>query len=269
MPHLQSIRIYPIKSTAGLQLEHCTVQARGLCGDRRMMLVDQQGRFVTGRTHPALTAIRCQRHGDGWRVTAPGKSPLVLHSDSDAETRIQVTVWADQVSARAFSEEVDQWFSDVLQQPVRLASMDAQSERPIEPGFGQSGDQVSFADGYPLLLISRAAVEELNRHLSTPVKMANFRPNLVVSDCSAHAEDQWHRIRIGEVEFDLVKPCSRCVFTTVDPERHQKRTDGEPLRTLVQYRRREGKVMFGQNIIARGAGRICAGDEVEVLDASN
>ncbi|GJM09082.1 MAG: MOSC domain-containing protein [Lysobacteraceae bacterium] len=233
-----------------------------------MMLVDQRGRFVTGRTNPQLTAIRCQPQGDGWRVTTPGKPSLSLHGNADGDRRLQATVWTDQVSASTFGVEVDQWFSDVLEQPVRLVMMDAQSERGIEPGFGQPGDQVSFADGYPLLLISRAAVDELNRHLSTPVKMANFRPNLVVSDCSAHAEDQWHRIRVGEVEFDLVKPCARCVFTTVDPERHQKRTDGEPLRTLVRYRRRDGKVMFGQNVIARGAGRISAGDVVEVLEAT-
>lgn len=266
MAILQSIRIYPIKSIAPLHLDQCEVERRGLAGDRRMMLVDAAGSFISGRSHPQLTAISCEERAHGrWRVSAPEQSDLDLHPPGPDAPRQSVRVWSDDVTTQLFSDAVNQWFSQYLKTPVRLVAMDAQSHRSLEPGFGNADDEVSFADGYPLLLLSRAAVDALNGHLSAPVKAANFRPNLVISDCAAHAEDGWQRIRIGEVEFDLVKPCARCVFTTVDPDRNEKRTDGEPLRTLVKYRKQQGKVMFGQNVIARGAGRVCAGDSVEVI----
>jgi uncharacterized protein YcbX len=129
----------------------------------------------------------------------------------------------------------------------------------------QTGDEVSFADAFPLLLISRAALDGLNARLAKPVSMLRFRPNLVVEGVAAHAEDGWKRIRIGEVEFDVAKACTRCVFTTVDPMRGERDPDGEPLRTLIGYRRTADGVTFGQNLIPRSAGSVRVGDAVEVL----
>jgi uncharacterized protein YcbX len=143
--------------------------------------------------------------------------------------------------------------------------MDALAVRAINPEYSRVGDEVSFADGYPLLMISLAALDALNVRLTAPVTMQHFRPNLVVRGAVAHAEDNWKSIRIGDVPFDVVKPCTRCVFTTVDPQRGTFDPDGEPLRTLTGYRRTPIGVTFGQNLIPRGRGQIRLGDPVEVL----
>ena len=141
--------------------------------------------------------------------------------------------------------------------------MDAGVTRPMTDAHSQAGDEVSFADAFPLLLISRAALDGLNARLAKPVSMLQFRPNLVVDGAPAHAEDGWKRIRIGEVEFDVAKPCTRCVFTTVDPLRGERDPDGEPLRTLIGYRRNGDGVTFGQNLIPRSLGTLRIGDAVK------
>ncbi|MEO8460896.1 MAG: MOSC domain-containing protein, partial [Dokdonella sp.] len=161
--------------------------------------------------------------------------------------------------------EADAWISEYLDQPARFLQMDADCVRPVDANYARAGDEVSFADGYPLLLISEAALDELNSRLAHPVSMLRFRPNLVIADSVAHAEDGWKRLRIGAVEFDVVKPCIRCVFTTVDFERGEFAADGEPLRTLITYRRTPNGVAFGQNLIPRGGGNLHVGDTVEVL----
>ena len=263
MPALESIRIYPIKSCAGHAVAAAETRRRGLAGDRRLMLVDAAGHFVTGRRYPQLTQIAVQQDSTGLVCRAPGRSDLNLPEASSRRRR--VVVWKSEVDARCYADEVDAWFSAIVGADVHLVGMDEHSSRPVDPEFAESGDQVSFADGYPLLLISRTAVTALNERLLSPVKMANFRPNLIVSGTPPHAEDGWHRIRIGDVEFDIVKPCARCVFTTVDPDTGEKRSDGEPLRTLAGYRRSNRQIEFGQNLIARGVGTIRAGDEVHVI----
>jgi hypothetical protein len=138
-------------------------------------------------------------------------------------------------------------------------------ERPVDPQYAAPEDRVGFADGFPLLLLSRASLEELNRQLPRAVRMENFRPNLVVEGCAPFAEDTWKRLRVGSVELEVVKPCARCVFTTVDPLTGQKAADGEPLRTLTRVRRIQGKAMFGQNVVVRRPGMLQVGDAVEVL----
>jgi hypothetical protein len=143
--------------------------------------------------------------------------------------------------------------------------MDATCVRAVSPDYGQPGDEVSFADGFPLLLISQAALDLLNTKLAAPVPMLRFRPSIVVTGTQAHAEDDWKRIRVGAIEFDVVKPCIRCVFTTVDFTRGEFDPGGEPLRTLLTYRRTPAGVSFGQNLIPRGVGTLRTGDAVEVL----
>ncbi len=157
------------------------------------------------------------------------------------------------------------WLSDWLEHELRLVHMDAVATRAVDPARSRAGDEVSFADGFPLLLISQAALDELNARLAAPVPMLRFRPNLVVAGSDAHAEDGWRRLRIGAIEFEAVKPCVRCVFTTVDPERGAFDPTGEPLKTLKHYRRGEKGITFGMNLIARGSGSLRLGDAVEVL----
>ena len=147
----------------------------------------------------------------------------------------------------------------------RLAYMDDTLRRPVDPDYALDDDITSFADGFPVLLISEASLADLNGRLSQPVTMGHFRPNLVASGCAAFAEDGWQQIRIGTAEFALVKPCSRCIFTTVDPQTGARTTDGEPLTTLARYRRAEGGVMFGQNLLVTQPGHVSINDTITVL----
>jgi hypothetical protein len=265
---LTGLHIYPIKSSAGLALPEAQVEARGLRHDRRWMLVDAEGRFVTGRQYPRLVLLRAFPSDDGLRIEAPGREALrVLWPAPDA-ARVGVTVWKDTIEAALAAPAAHEWLSAFLGSEVRLVHLDAASVRNkvLSPPLAPAAHPVSFADGYPLLLISEPSLAELNSHLLEPVTMAHFRPNLVVSAGAPHAEDGWRRIRIGSAEFDLVKTCVRCVFTTVLPDEGRRRDDGEPLRTLKTYRRSQDGVIFGMNLVVRQPGRLALGDAVTVLD---
>jgi uncharacterized protein YcbX len=167
------------------------------------------------------------------------------------------------------THDAHDWFSAYLGAPHRLVYMDDACTRALKAmydgKYGEDDDRMSFADGFPVLLISQAALDHLNGKLAQPLPMLRFRPNLVVAGTEPHAEDGWKRIRIGDVELDVVKSCTRCVFTTVDFERGERDPSGEPLRTLTQYRRSPNGVTFGQNLIPRKLGTVHVGDTVEVL----
>ena len=204
--------------------------------------------------------------GDVLRLRAPGMTELAIPVQPASPDHLMVTVWKDQVKAVAPSEAADAWFSEWLDKPVRLVQMTDDIHRSVDPDYGRPGDEVSFADGFPLLLITTASLEDLNRRLAQPVPMRRFRPNLVIEGAEPYAEDTWTRLRIGEVEFEGVKNCSRCVFTTIDPETGTKSADGEPLKTLGTYRLGEGGIYFGQNLIPRSGGTLRVGDPVEILE---
>jgi uncharacterized protein YcbX len=260
------INIYPIKSTRRIALQESEVLPRGLPWDRRWMLVDAQGRFVTARDYPSLAMVQTVLKDGVLQVRVAGADALQLPlRPTDGEVA-RVTVWRDQCDAIPAGAQADAWFSDYLGLPCRLVQMTDELVRGVDPDYGRVGDEVSFADGFPLLLISEASLADLNNRLQTPVSMRRFRPNLVVDGERAYAEDQWRRIRVGDVEFEGVKNCSRCVFTTIDPDTGVKDPSREPLRTLGGYRRKpEGGVYFGQNLIPRSGGAIHVGDGVEIL----
>lgn len=261
---LSHLYLYPIKSSAPLEVQSAEVEPRGLRHDRRWMVVDAQGQFLTGRKLPRMTLIRATPNAAGLLLEAP-QMPVLQVDFPVGGHGLPVKVWKSEVIAWPVATQADAWLSTFLGQPVRLVHMDARVSRAITSSHSLPGDEVSFADGFPLLLISQAALEQLNARLATPVSMLQFRPNLVVDGVAAHAEDGWKRIRVGSVELEVAKPCARCVFTTVDPARGERDPAGEPLRTLIGYRRREGGVMFGQNLIPRSSGTLRPGDAVEIL----
>jgi MOSC domain-containing protein len=265
MPVLSRIFLYPIKSTRGLPLTRATVEPMGLAHDRRWMVVRPDGGFITGRESPALVRVSAVPSEGGLELSAPGRPGLRVPVPPADAPRLDVAIWKERCSAARAGPEADRWFSESLGEPVVLVYVDARMERPVDPRYAGPEERVGFADAFPLLLLSRASVEELNRRLSRPVTVENFRPNLVVEGCEPFAEDSWRRLRVGSVELEVVKPCSRCVFTTVDPLTGMKATDGEPLRTLSGFRRMGGKVMFGQNALVRRPGTIQVGDPVELL----
>jgi len=266
---LSSVHIYPLKSGAPLERSEAQVETRGLAHDRRWMVINATGKFITGREEARLTLIRARPDGDALLLDAPGMPSLRVDPPNASATRVDSAVWGAAVKPRLASNEAHDWLSAFLAKPVRLVHMDADCRRALKAKYdgkyGIDADEVSFADGFPLLLISQAALDLLNSKLAQAVPILRFRPNLVVAGTAPHAEDGWKRIRIGEVEFEVAKPCTRCVFTTVDFERGERDRSGEPLRTLTTYRRSPDGVTFGQNLIPRGHGVVRAGDRVEII----
>lgn len=260
---LSALHVFPVKSCAALVLDEAQVERRGLARDRRWMVVDGEGTFITGRQEPRLVLLRAQPVAGGLLLAAPGMPALRIAEPVDG--RGGVTVWRDHVNALHASAQASEWLSRFLGRDCRLVFMDEAAQRPVDPAYASAGDEVSFADAFPLLMISEGSLAGLNARLDVPVPMLRFRPNLVVAGAEPHAEDGWKRIRIGEIEFDVAKPCIRCAFTTVMPETGTLDPRGEPLRTLATYRRGERGVTFGQNLLVRSTGRLCVNDPVTVL----
>ncbi|MDO6445201.1 YcbX family protein [Colwellia sp. 1_MG-2023] len=267
-PIVQSLHIYPIKSTAEIALSKSWIDDFGLSFDRRFVVTDLNGQFITARTQPKLCLIQSYLTPKGLVLTAPNMPELEVTFANFSEQYHVVTVWKDDINALYCHQHYDKWFSQYLNLPCQLHFFADKSSRKVN----NSDKQVGFADGYPLLLISQASLNDLNNRLTTrygdnaSVSMTQFRPNIVVNDTMAFAEDGWQRIRIGDIEFEVVKPCSRCVFTTIDPNNAEKHPNQEPLSTLKSYRQvAKGDVMFGQNIIPLSKGQIKQGDNVTIL----
>lgn len=267
MMRLASLHVYPIKSARGIAPESWLVDEFGLQWDRRWMLVDADGLFVSQRDHPRLALIVPEIRGDALRVTAPGMQPIELPLDTRPDAaRIDVTIWKDRVQASEVCDDADAWFSSALAMPVRLVFVPSDTLRPVDPDYALTPqDRVSFADAFPFLIAGSASLAELNSRLAAPLPMNRFRPNLVVDGSAPFEEDSWTRIRVGALEMAVVKPCARCVVTTIDQETGDR--GAEPLRTLAEYRRQGSKVMFGQNAIHLGTGVLSVGDTIEVQRA--
>jgi uncharacterized protein YcbX len=260
-----------VKSLGGQALMQAVVEPRGLAGDRRWMLTTPDGRFLTRREMPAMARIQAEWAERGIVLSHDDAGMLTVAEPLSGAERA-VRVWDDVVAATDAGDVAAQWLSAVFARPVRLVHMPDAVQRPVDAGFGRAGDQVSFADGFPLLVTTVESLDELNRHLGAPITMARFRPNLVIAGAlAAFAEDGWQIVRIGDVRMRVVKPCTRCVITTQDPDSGEVVEKMEPLRTL----RAMGRVMpgegrlrepiFGQNAIPDDAGVIAVGDKVEVL----
>jgi len=274
-PRVTGIFIYPLKGAAGIALAAAELDGLGFRDDRRWMIVDGNRQFVSQRTMPRLALIRpALEHGE-LVLRAPGHEPLTLPRAESALARKDpasvagrtVRVWNDDVTADDAGAAADAWITAFLGSPAHLVRLAADTVRPVDPRFARRPtDRVAFVDGYPCLLISQGSLDGLNRRLPQPVPMNRFRPNLVVAPTTPHAEDGWRRIRVGTATFDVVKPCGRCVVTTVDQDRGI--AGEEPLRTLATYRKVGSKVNFGQNLIHQAPARLAVGDVVEVLETA-
>ena len=260
--HIGELRIHPVKSCRAIRLEAAEVDDRGLRFDRRWMVADPDGRFLTQRHHPRLATVAPALDGDALELTAPGMPALRVPAEPAGGPAVEAEIWGDRVAAVTAGDEAAEWFSAVLGTSSRLVGMPHATRRQVSRRHGRPGDLVSFADGYPLLLISQGSLDELNRRLETPVPMDRFRPNLVVDGCPPHAEDGWSTLRAGGVTLHNVKPCARCVITTTDQLSGER--GPEPLRTLATYRTVDRKVMFGVNLVHDGRGVLRVGDGVEV-----
>ncbi len=266
MTLVQQIYTYPLKSAAGAALQACPVHGLGLSGDRRWMLVDSSGRFVTGRTLPGLVLLRATVLDDGLVLTRADGDGVIARVASEAQP-LMVTVWTDTVAAAPVQPEVDAWLSEYYRRPMRLVHLaDPQARSLARKGID---GHVSFADAYPLLLTSRASLEALSSAVGRTLDMRRFRPNLVVEGNPAWSEDGWRRIRVGAVEFRVIGRCARCIFTTVDPDTAERSVDREPLTTLERERPFPEGACFGVNImplLEEGEGLPAEDSEIEVGD---
>jgi uncharacterized protein YcbX len=253
--------VYPIKSCAGITLDSAELSATGLRHDRRWMLVDETGEFMSQRAHPRMALISTHLSNEHLTVGASGMPDLQIPLHPTDENLIDVSVWGDANRGALVGEEADRWFGEFLRFPCRLVCKPDDDPRPVDSLYASSGDQVGFADGFAFLLISEASLEDLNTRLEAPLPMNRFRPNFVVRDCAPYAEDEWGRVRIGDVPFRVAEACPRCAITTTDQKTGTR--GKEPLRTLATYRKFDGEVFFGRNLIHDALGTVRVGDSVE------
>jgi hypothetical protein len=266
-----SIHIYPVKAVRAVDLAEVPVERCGLAGDRRWLVVEPDGRFITQRTEPTLALVGARYlTGGSLHLSADGQSPLTVPAPAEGHgaEMVWVNVWRSKVRAAAAGDQADGWFSRFLGRPVRLVHLDDPARRQVDPEFAGPGDRVSFADGYPLLLTALGSLDALGRWLiedgQPAVPMTRFRPSVVVAGTAPWAEDGWRRIQIGPATFRVAKPCGRCVVTTIDQQTGQR--GRQPLAMLGRRRRFGQQLVFGQNLIPDVTGTIRIGDPVRILD---
>lgn len=270
---ISEINVYPIKSLAGISVKSSTIENRGLRFDRRWMLVDEKNRFLTQREFPKMATVSVEFLKSGLGVTSDNETLEIPFLPNSAETA-SVKIWSSRCRARVYERKINDWFSAVLQTECKLVLMPEESIRKVNYFYAvHKDDAVSFADGYPVLLAGENSLADLNSRLETPVPMNRFRPNLVVQGSDAFAEDGWKKIKIGKAVFHVVKPCGRCVMTTID-QRTGEKQGTEPLKTLAAFRipKRsiKKKILFGQNLIAEDVGEVLnVGDQIEIVETKN
>jgi uncharacterized protein YcbX len=269
---LSEINVYPIKSLGGISLKNAVIENRGLQYDRRWMLINEKNKFLTQREFPKMATISVQISEKGLQVSSDGQTLLIPFGVDTNETA-SVKIWSSRCRANVYGNQTNEWFQDVLQTDCRLVRMHDESRRKVNYFYAvHKDDAVSFADAYPFLIIGENSLADLNSRLEKPVSMNRFRPNFVVSGAEPFAEDNWKKIKIGKCEFHVVKPCARCVITTIDQEKGIKQ-GVEPLKTLASFRiptrSVKRKILFGQNLIAENTGEtLNVGDKIEVLEVS-
>ena len=270
---IQALNIFPVKSLRGIAVNEATLAETGFVNDRIWMLVDDNGKFITQRQQAKMALIDVVVADNNLLVSVGDESVSIPYDQSDCESGgelVSVTIWRDHCTGVLASGEVNRWFSDYLGVSCRLVSFNQAQSRVVDPEYTcDASDVVGFADGFPFLLIGTASLRDLNQRLvakgESEVPMMRFRPNIVVETDEPYIEDQWKSIQVGDVRLEIVKPCSRCVIPTIDIVTGEK--SREPIFTLGEYRKRDGKIFFGQNVIHRyqPGQSIAVGDSVKII----
>ncbi|MCE5295121.1 MAG: MOSC domain-containing protein [Chlamydiales bacterium] len=261
--YLSELYIYPVKSCKGMSLRSVHVGAKGPAMDRRWMVVDANGCFLSQRCLPKMALIHANLDDHYLFLSAPSKVPLMLLHHPVGPT-CEVTVWQDTCLAYDMGDKAAEWVSEFLEVTARLVFMPEQSIRKVNPQYATStNDEIGFADGFSFLLTCEQSLSDLNTRLGMNMRMNRFRPNLVISKTEPYEEDTWKRIRIGNITFNCVKPCSRSVITTINQERAEE--GSEPLNSMASFREIDGKICFGQNLTHEGSGILEVGTEIEIL----
>lgn len=259
---LNGIFIYPVKSLSGISVNSWPVTEKGFQHDRKWMIIDNDRQFLSQRKLPKMALIKTALTDKNLILSAPDMENLPLPLEPVEGQIINSTIWHDQCDARSVSAEADQWLSDFLKVDCRLVYQPEDVIRRVDPNYAHPTDKVAFSDGFPFLIISENSLVALNQEMQLNLPMTRFRPNLVISGCTAYAEDSWREISIDAIDFRLPKPCSRCSVPTIDPETAQ--IGKEPLTTLNRTRKWQNKVYFGQNALHNQCGQLTIGDTVRI-----
>jgi uncharacterized protein len=257
---LSEIWIYPVKSLGGIRLSSSKVMSKGLQYDRRFMLVDEGGMFMTQRVFPKMALFKVSMDKEQVIVTHNGESISFPAIPSTIQETKPVQIWNDLVMANEVSAEISKWFSERLGKTCKLVFFPEENPRAVDPEYKVNDEHVGLADAYPLLIIGQSSLDDLNRRLAEPLPMNRFRPNLVFTGGEPYEEDSWRNFSVGKTRFIGVKPCARCVLTTVNQDTGVKGI--EPLKTLASYRSRNNKIYFGQNVVVVDPLEINEGDIV-------
>lgn len=257
------LNIYPVKGTQGISLTKLTINSTGPKDDRRWMIIDENGKFISQRTHPALAIVKSEIVEGKLKLLIPHIAPIFIDT-CDEGNMLEAVIWKDTCHVVEQSKQASQALSDYLKIPCKLVGLANNTIRPVNPKYAATDmDHILFADGFPFLITSQNSLSDLNSKLSESVPMNRFRPNIVVQGLEPYAEDNWKSLRIGDVFFKAAKPCSRCTVITIDQSTGEK--SKEPLKTLAKYRNSEKGIMFGMNIIHCNEGIIQVGDNLEII----
>lgn len=268
MPHVSQLFIYPVKSLGGIAVEKAVVTSRGLQYDRRWMLIDNKNKFISQRTNSKLALFQLDLVADGFDIIyLPTQSSHFIPFKPRTDEEVEVSIWNDECNATLVCYDLNEWFSKILNTETRLVFMSEDIIRPVDYRYAGPGHITSFADDYPMLLIGQSSLDDLNMRLANPLPMNRFRPNMVIYGIGPYFEDNMHHFNVAGINFYGIKPCARCVMTTID---QQTALAGvEPLKTMARYRKANNKIYFGQNLVHNGAGFLKIGDEVEVITLSD
>lgn len=263
-----SLHIYPVKGCRAVDLSEAAVERRGLAHDRRWMIVDGNGKFISQREQPKLATIVTAIE-NGNLVLAHDGGKITVNTPSPDADRLPVTLWKQQIEGFTAGSDADGWLSGYLGIPCRLVYQGG-LPRGVSPQYAPEGTMASYADGFPLLITVTASLDDLNKRMPSPLPMNRFRPNIVIKGAPAWAEDSWKKLRIGAIDIDISKPCTRCVVTTIDQQTGAKDSN-EPLKTLKDFRLLRTPaltgVVFGQNAVPLATGSIKTGDTVQILES--
>jgi len=261
---ISGLFIYPIKSLGGIALEKSFLTDRGFQYDRRWMLVNPSGKFYTQRDNPEMALLKVELKAAGLEVyhSADPDDRIEIPFQFTPSGVLPVIVWEDTCEAQLVSDSIDAWFTRVLNMPCRLVFMPDQTHRPVDPDYATRQEITSFSDGYPVLVIGQASLDDLNAKLNVPVPMNRFRPNIVFEGGRPYQEDGMTAFQVNGINFSGVKLCGRCMVTTIDQDTAE--TGKDPLKTLATYRLINNKVMFGMNLLHDSSGWIAVGDSISL-----
>lgn len=272
---LSEIWVYPIKSLGGIRVAQAHVKEKGLEYDRRWMLVDETGIFMTQRVLASMALLKLKMEnlptgqaGGELRIAHSLKSTThsISLTPSLSNKAEEVIIWNDTVKAVEVNKETSAWFSEVLEKKCRLVYFPEQNSRAVDKNFSVNRENVSLADGYPFLIIGQSSLDHLNSKLEVPITMNRFRPNFVFTGGEPHEEDTWRNFTIGINHFVGVKPCARCAIPTINQDTAEKGI--EPSRTLALYRKKDNKIFFGQNLVSVDHQSVKEGDLITIQTRS-